>query len=383
MAAEIAVVSASDYDDLAAFLASFPAVRPASSASWLECLRAWWDRNPAFDESLPRGWVVRDAGRIGGFFGLLPLKFQVGEDERQAFGALHWYVLPAYRGRSLALRLRALDTQKHAIHFSTTPKPDRLPLLKRLGYQPIPRGPGTELQSHFILDGRKFFAGPARNPMLRGAGAVVAAPLLSALQGLRTRELARAADADVRDLARADAAFDDLWQRTRRRYANTNIRTAQLLNWYCFSIQPSDKKLLGFYEGGVLLGYMVLWLKREPTRQVIECVDVWIDPAAGEARVLAALVAAAVRCARDAGFERVIFPHFTTTTAALYRRLGLLQGPRWTRREFFKAPPDLAGQIGVENSYFVWAQGEYGLSPKRDGIPAREAGAEHRSAQRG
>ena len=361
MPVDVSLVFPDDYEDLASFMASFPAVRPSSSASWRSRLHAWWDLNPAFDESMPRGWVVRDDGKIGGFFGSLALKLQVGGREMQAFAGLNWRVLPAYRGRSLGLKLRQLDAYKQALHFTTTPKEDRVPLLKRLGYQPMPRGPGTELQSHFILDFQKFLRGPAHSRLFRGPGATVAAPLLAAVQGVRTRGLGRLREADVRDVARADASFDDLWQRTRTRYANTNIRTAQMLNWYCFAIERRDKKLLGFYERDTLLGYMVLWLKKEPTRQFIECVDLWIDPAAGEARVLTGLVAKAVAYAREAGFERVIFPHFDTATASLYHSLGLLQGPVWTKREFLKGPREIMERITLENSYFVWAQGDYGL----------------------
>ena len=368
MAVDVSVVAPDDYDDLAAFLAAFPAARPSSKATWMTRLRAWWDLNPVFEESMPRGWIIRDDGKIGGFFGSLPLKVQLGGREWQAFGALHWRVLPAYRGRSLVLRLRPLDAHKEAVHFSTTPKAERVPLLKRLGYQPIPRGAGTELQSHFIVDVQKFVRGPARSRsrLFRGPSAIVAAPGLAAVQAVRTRALARSAQAQVRDVAKADASFDDLWQRTRTRYANTNVRTAQLLNWYCFAIQPTDKKLLGFYERDLLLGYMVLWLRKEPNRRVIECVDLWIDPAAGEGRVLAALAAKAVAYARETGFERVIFPHFDTATALLYRGLGLLQGPRWAKREYLKGPAQAIEGLAVDNSYFVWAQGDYGLGPQPD-----------------
>lgn len=368
MAIDVAVVQPADYERLATFLGEFPARRPARPGRWLELMRAWWDRNPAFDEALPRGWVVREEGKIGGFFGSLPLKFQAGYREVRAFAALHWYVLPAYRGQSLQLRLRPLDLHKQAIHFSTTPKADRLPLLTRLGYRPIPRGPGTELQSHFLLDARKFLGRQARARLLRGPSAAVAAPLLTVAQAYRTRRLTRLREANVRVLSRADESFDDLWERTRMRYAATNVRTADVVNWYCSAVTPSDKTLLGLYERDVLQGYMILWRKTEPGRRFLECVDVWIDPSAGEARILGGLVSKAIACAREDRAERVIFPHFNTAMAEIYRDFGLLQGPRWTKREFLKAPPEVMAGITVENSYFVWAQGDYGLAPIRDAV---------------
>jgi hypothetical protein len=126
-------------------------------------------------------------------------------------------------------------------------------------------------------------------------------------------------------------------------------------------MQPADKKLLGFYEGGRLLGYMVIRLKEDESRRMMECVDQWIDPSADERRVLAGLVAKAVETARRAGHERVLFPHFDERSATLFGELGLLQGPAWTKREYVKGPKELLDGITVENSYFVRAQGDYGM----------------------
>ena len=86
---------------------------------------------------------------------------------------------------------------------------------------------------------------------------------------------------------------------------------------------------------------MVLWTKKDPTRQFIECVDVWIDPAAEEALVLDGLVARAVEYTRESGSDRILFPHFDTATGVLYGRLGLLQGPSWKKREYVKGPKDV------------------------------------------
>jgi hypothetical protein len=181
------------------------------------------------------------------------------------------------------------------------------------------------------------------------------------VQALRLRGLGKSDGGEVRNVPKADAAFDDLWRRTRTRFANTNVRTAKMLNWYCFAIQPVEKTLLGYYDRGTLVGYIVLWTKKDPNRQFIECVDLWIDPAAGEPRVLDGLVARAVDYTRESGSDRILFPHFDTATGSLYSALGLLQGPSWKKREYVKGPKDVMATITVDNSYFVRAQGDYGL----------------------
>jgi hypothetical protein len=351
---EMVVVGPADYQELAAFMSNFPDVKARTVEAWIGRFRAWWDLNPAYQASFARGWALRHDGRVVGFFGSLPLKLQVAGNEATVFGATSWRVLPEGRGKSLSLKMKQLEEHKDTLHFSTTPREDLIPLLKRLGYRQIARGAGTDAQSQYIIDGARFWRGRL-HPVLTG----VAGLALSVYQALRTSALR--ARADVRELTAADAAFDDLWARTKTRFATTNIRTAAMLNWYCFAMQPADKKLLGFYEGGRLLGYMVIRLKEDVDRRMMECVDLWLDPAADERRVLAGLVGKAVDTARQAGHERVLFPHFDERTAKLFGELGLLQGPAWTKREYVKGPKELLDGITVENSYFVRAQGDYGM----------------------
>jgi hypothetical protein len=357
---DVVVVRPEDYAEITAFMAGFPGMKPRTIGSWHNRLSAWWDLNPAFDEAFPRGWVLRDGGRITGFFGSIPLKLQLGGKEAIAFAATSWRVLPEHRGRSISLKMRQLATHKEHLHFSTTPKPELVALLTRLGYQQIRRGAGTESQSQIILDWQRFLRVRYPKLPLVTVSAPLAASMLAAVQALRTRSLGRSRY-QVKDLDRADETFDALWERTRTRYANTNIRTAEMLNWYCFAMQAADKRLLASYDGDRLLGYMVLLVREQPHYRLLECIDVWLDPAADETGVLGSLVAKAAAVARTGAFERVLLPHFSAEIAALYVRLGLLQGPAWSKREYIKGPRHITDAITADNSYFVRAQGDYGL----------------------
>jgi len=359
--ADVSVLRSEEYDELATFMAGFPGVRPRSAIDWQSRLRTWWDLNPAYEPAFPKGWVLREDGRIAGFFGSIPLRMQLGGEETTAFAATSWRVLPEHRGKSLTLKLRQLAAHKEQLHFSTTPRDDLVPLLQKLGYQRIERGETADTQSVVLLDCEKFLRFRFGDGAIGAVGAAIGAPILDAVQSFRTKRLGVARGDEVRELSSADAAFDDLWRRTRSRFANTNVRTAAMVNWYCFAMQPVDKKLLAYFERDRLLGYMVLLLKEEPTRRLMECVDVWIDPAAGEARVLAGLVAEGAASARRGGFERVLFPHFDARTARLYGELGLLRGPAWAKREYVKGPRPLLDGLTPDRTYFVRAQGDYGL----------------------
>jgi hypothetical protein len=191
--------------------------------------------------------------------------------------------------------------------------------------------------------------------------AKVLAPVFGVIQSFRTRKLKHYKHDRVREVARADGAFDELWNRTRMKYSNTNVRTSEAINWYCFSTKEIKKTLFGYYEGGKLCGYMVFLSTEMRGMKFFECVDLWIEPKGGQGEVLGALVERARRCAELDSFDRVFLPHFDRQTAASYSRLGLPRMRARKRPEFFKGPRQLMEKITPANSYFVLAQGDYGL----------------------
>ncbi|MBA4147305.1 MAG: hypothetical protein H0X66_04255 [Verrucomicrobia bacterium] len=358
---EVSTVQSEDYAELATFLASFPA-ETRSKERWLGRFRIWWDINPAFAGAPSRGWILRQQEKIVGFLGTIPMKIQLGGKETICFGGTTWRVLPDHRGMSMFLKRRQMQDQKDHLHVTTTPRPEVAKMLELLRYQRIDRGGGTNEQSVVVLNFEKFLRMKFDG---RFAGAQIAwgfALILQCFQSLfQCFTLGKSRRADVREISKADRAFDELWERTRSRYLNTNIRTSEMLNWYCFSAKEPAKTLLGYYEGDTLFGYMMLSSSGERAMQIMECVDLWIDPARDEVSTLRALVGKAVKYARRNSFDRLVFPHFNGQTAASYRKLHLLRRPAWGRREYMTGSSGFLENITVENSYFVTAQGDYGL----------------------
>ena len=87
---QVTCVVPADYAELAAFLASFPDDETGSADAWLDRMRAWWDLNPAFEDSMARGWVLRYDDRIVGFFGSIPRRFRLGGRETTVFASTTW-----------------------------------------------------------------------------------------------------------------------------------------------------------------------------------------------------------------------------------------------------------------------------------------------------
>lgn len=358
---EVSPVSLTDYAALSAFLAGFPDDETKSTGAWLDRMRTWWDLNPAYGESVARGWLLREQDRIVGFLGSIPWKFQLQGNETTVFAGTTWRVLPEHRGMSFALKRRQMDEQRGALHFSTTPRPEVGRLLLRLGYAPMRGGQEREAYSAFIVNVEKLLRRKVDGSPATRVIAQCAAPALKALQHLRSRPLKRCAHANVRELDRADAAFDDLWERTRTRYPSTHVRTADAINWYCFATPGLQKTLLGYFDGDRLVGYIVLQGTIRRALRIFECVDLWIEPGPGSDAILGALAEKARQCAEQASYDLVHLPHFDRAMAATYRRLGLLErsGPR--RPGYYTGPAALMEQLSPGNSYLVLAEGDYGL----------------------
>jgi hypothetical protein len=358
---EVLAIGPADCERVAAFLASVPVQSETMSVeAWLARLRSWWDYNPSFTEDCTRGWILCEAGVVVGFVGAIPMKFLAGGVETTAVASTTWRVLPKHRGMSMAFTNRRLTAYPNAVHFSTNPSLRIEPMLKLLRYQPFEKWREGQTQSVVVLNITKFVRDKFKRGIVRAIRPVLP-PLARLAQALALWRLWRCNTANVCELSKADVAFDDLWARTRHLYQNTNVRTAAIIHWYCFTIMPADKKLLGYFREGRLLGFMILWIEQDSDLRVAYCVDLWFDPSEDELEIVGALVSQAVKWAGRQGLDRVVFPHFHRRTAACYALLGLPQRPAWKRREFIFAPGQLLASMTPENTYLVRAQGEIGL----------------------
>jgi hypothetical protein len=355
--AEISIVGPQDYADLAMFLSSFPGLA-AARGFWDSRFSLWWEANPAFGPAVERGWLLRDQGRVVGFLGNVPSLFQLDGEPVTAYNASTWMVLPEYRGRSLELLLRQLAAARQTVLFNGTPTEAVARLIPGLGFKTFPWG-----------DNRKSFL--ALNPRRcledkLGAGlggrllSGLLAPVLHLLQRVRLRHLKESGQLQVRRVERADPEFDLLWEKTRRQFQQTNVRTSAVLRWQAFMDPFLDNRLLGCYEGGALLGYTLLKVRKRGDLAVLDCVDLWLDQSRPE--VAGALVAYACRYAALEKFDLISFPHFSRDWGLRLRRWGFLEAAA-SHKGFFKAAVDINARIEAGPSYFTALQGDESTAP--------------------
>ncbi|MFH2203154.1 MAG: hypothetical protein ABIJ96_08585 [Elusimicrobiota bacterium] len=351
--AELIAARQEDYDALAGYLGAFIGTY-GERRFWLSRFRLWWDANPAYAADQPRGWLLKDQGRIAGFLGAVPSRMLVGGGERTVYSITSWMVDEAFRDRSLELLLRLMEHAADTLLFDTTPTDHVDEILRNLEFKPLPWGEDKE--SFVLIDPARCVE--ALLPELPGSG--LAAKAAAAPLGLLQRLRGAGAGKSGRRVARcaaADAAFDTLWESTRKSAATTNVRTAAVLKWHCTEDDKIDKRLYACREGDKLSAYAIMRVRDRRGLRTLECVDLWPN----ETPALSDLISQIAEDARIEGLHLLTFPHFSPRLGARLRELNLFErGLR--RKNLCLAPAGLRDALREENSYFVGLQGDYGTA---------------------
>ena len=359
---EILTVTSTEIEELSSFLAHFED-ETRDELYWMNRFNLWWENNPAFEENIERGWILRDGGKIAGFLGNIPTRFQLLGEEETVFNSTTWRVLPEYRNRSMSLMSKLINTAKKSILFNTTPTSDVVKIMEALRFRILPRcssSRSTNQISLLIVDFKNIAAEKLRDKIFSKTLSRLSAPVLKGYQAIRISKIRSSEITNVKRILKADNTFDELWMRIKDTYLNTNIRTAKIVNWYCFNKIDSDKKLFGYYRNNKLLGYIVCWKSKASKLKEFECLDLWIDWA--ESNVLHALIGFTAKYAQENLYDVVTFPHFTSQIGKNLKDLGLLSIKVSPKKEYFKINRKLDDRITEANSYFVGIQGDYSLT---------------------
>ncbi|NOY62760.1 MAG: hypothetical protein GXP10_06370 [Gammaproteobacteria bacterium] len=355
--AKLATVTANDYKQLSLFLATFQD-EPRDSSFWRERFKLWWDNNPAFSEEIERGWVLIEEENIVGFLGITPSFFQLSNRQIVIHNATTWRVLPEYRDSSLSLLYRQIQSAKETILINTTPNAVVYKILNMLHFQPLP----TMINREWVLviNYHKYV-----KKALKGLGNTPISPLfikpcaalLNAYQSFKLSGFGDSGINHVKQVDKADRSFDDLWERTKEVYANTNVRNAKAINWFCFDNKDYEKTVFGYYQSGKLLGYIIL--RNSDNGKVLHCLDLWTEPNRDD--VISGLINYARQYAQEVYCDTIRLAYFNKTLGDYYGKVSLFHALADEKKDYYKAATELADKISEDNSYFVLGQGDYGI----------------------
>jgi hypothetical protein len=340
-------ITTSDYNALAEFLSAFPGDE-RSSRQWLLRFRHWWDENPAYDENWVRGFVITDVDRIVGFVGSFPTFFQYEGHIIKAFNGTTWRVLEGFRNYSIDLWLKNREISNHVLSFNTTPTDNVIKLIGKLNYRLLPWG--SKQESIYLLKISHYFKHVAGKKNRRYT--IFLSPVIYIKQlWLNVRKIS---SFSFKIQESADSLFDELWERTKKQFENTNLRTADTVNWY-----SQSSTLVGIFKEEILTGYAIL---AESTTHVKELylADLWIFYKSDNQELIRSIVGFAIELGRKKGCTIVRFPHFNDTLSTSFRKAGLLQ-KKTPRRNYYRMPLGMKSDFTKANSYFTLMQGDYGI----------------------
>ncbi len=355
---EIIDLSAEHYPELANFLAGFN--DDAESADrWLACFSMWWQHNPAADKTQVYGWLLTDNMAIVGFIGVIPSRFQLQDKEITAFNATTWRVKPEYRSHSIKLLLKIISLSRQGILFNTSPIPHVVPILEKLHFKKVPSDTVEHNRNSIvILNSQKLLKHRLRNQKILHILLPLFAPILTLVQKLKLK-LHLSQDYVCKQLKTADTSFDELWQSSSKRYANTTVRDAISINWFCSGVNTQKMQLFACYKAERLMGFAIFCARKDSRSDKLECIDIWLRDDNNESRkILQSLILLATQYAKQHAFDLLLIPHFNHAISCDLKKLGLLQVNISENREYFLTDAATSQTINSHNTYISHYQGD-------------------------
>ncbi|GEM_PF-1173670 len=353
---ELLCLSPEHYEEAASHLASFPQ-ETRGPEFWRDRFRLWWEANPAFSEGLERGWILKANGAIVGFLGNIPSYFQLAGERKIIYSATTWRVSPDYRNYSLHLLFKQIEYSRKSLLFLITLNESTRKIIQMLRLQTIERG-DVKVGVLMINSEKVLATYLGKNKASHFLGKALA-PILDFLQTFRLGFSRQREEFRVKELVRADESFDELWKRTRERIPNTNARTAEVINWYCFESKNFRKRLFGVYQGCSLLAYVICTISQVQGLNFLECLDFWGETC--ETTTVKALFRYLKDWGQKNSIDLVKFPGFSSEVGFLFGKLCLFQIRSKRSAEYFQVNLEMSGPISQENSYFPYLIGDFGL----------------------
>ncbi|MCP4594848.1 MAG: hypothetical protein GY842_29310 [bacterium] len=378
MGVELRELAEEDFGELPRLMGRVYGCAPAEDGvarlRWLLC------DNPDADESIPKGWVLCDGGRIVGLLANVPRRMVIDGASVRAACTAHYVVLPEYRVGGLRLANAYFEQRGADCLFVATGNRASAAVFRRFGAESISEGDQTAM---FVLRGGPVCAAKLRR---RGwnAGLAKAASIPTGLSvGLWGRWQRRrlsgdhgiqepspnpslagrgAMDVSVRRMPRFDTSVDALGERCGGDYRVTSRRDSQRLNWL-FVDGPTSRRttlILGLIRAERLDGYVVLQDRLDCGDGVRRSYVMDLVCSRADAEGFAALVRAGLETAREMRRDTLEFPVLGQERAARLAWWGA-----WRRRLdvnpfMFRAlngaPKDLADR--PEAWYIVGSDGD-------------------------
>jgi GNAT superfamily N-acetyltransferase len=233
-------------------------------------------------------WIVKNGDEVVGQLATIPVELKVGEETTRAIWILDFIVDRHYRGRGLGKLLVLAAREWCSTMITLGINEQSTAVFRSLKWQAL----GGVHRYHKLL-----FPGHAFGEIAKVAPIRILANLAFAMPRARLARRAKADNEAIRSVTAFDDAFSNLWTRASVQWPCAVKRDPDFLDWQ-FRRQPGKQfEVLGYYEGDLLVGYVVLFF-RKPERGGISpkaaITDFCYQPESAD-RIIAGLLGAALR----------------------------------------------------------------------------------------
>lgn len=199
-------------------------------------------------------WIVKSGNRIVGQLATIPVDLKIGKDKTRAIWILDFVILPEYRGQGLGKRLVLAAHESFPTMITLGINEQSTAVFRSLKWVAL----GGLHRYHRLLYPGNAFREVSKFEPLRRLVNLSFAPFRPHFAPKSEKE-----GRLVREITKFDADFEDLWQRASAQLSCAVVRSPGYLEWQ-FARQPDKKfEVLGLYEQNRLLGYVVLFFRKD------------------------------------------------------------------------------------------------------------------------
>lgn len=284
--AKLRYVEEKDFAKIAEFLAE--GFQSDSLDVWKNRIYTWWVENPSMDPGIPYGWVVEKNVEIVGFFGNIPVKYQINGSEDIALAGMPFYVKPSMRGITGIQLLHAFAKQKNVkLLLNNSPNEASYGIFKKFGFEDF-EVPFNGIEYLYIRDYGKmlnfFIKKSVRSqPKLSILKVLLVptkliSPFIKLIEDKRTHP--KKHNNFICSLCSdCDETFAELWHNNRKENSTTLYRDVETLRWLFFSKAFAGRrhviKCLDS-QNNKLVGYFVFDITYKHDAKVMQLKDVYI-----------------------------------------------------------------------------------------------------------
>ncbi len=239
-----------------------------SKKFWLDSFIHWWDKNPAMDSSINRGWMLYDDEKqVKGFIGNIPAKYFIKGKEVIVCSATSWYTADDARDSSLLL-LNHFMRQYNPL-LDTTPSERVVKILCRLGFCSLKQ---NWLEKHFFYPANitffwdfyvnRLFSHKKIIFLLKILG-IYLIPFMKIIQTIKEIILFwKKNKYSFKEIHKFDNSYKTLWDKFKLKHEILALRDDVTLNWFFFEGNNlnSSRRVIEIRDNETLIGYCAVKL---------------------------------------------------------------------------------------------------------------------------